>query len=313
MALVGPGSFIRGLADFINDIPIIGDITAAIDKTANYVDPAQILATKVFGMDEDIATDWAHQAGLIAASYGIGELLGGAEAGAGTAATEATGAQLAPLSSYIFGGAEGAGGLTGAEIAAGSSTAAGSTISSEIAPLSSFLAGGSETATIGGEAVASSTVPGELAPLSSYTFGNTPQLTMAEKLLANKQLINYISKAGKFISPEQQQSPVYGGTSSTRVNQPLPEQDVNKMMNETLGSDQPSKMFSGKENTLSNREQNTLYKSFLAGDNKSSLTSTKAGGDLAIKSRVSGKKKNKSTGLKSVSVASPFYQQEEEY
>jgi hypothetical protein len=312
MALVGPGSFIRGLADFINGIPVIGDITAAIDRSANYIDPAQILATKVFGMDEDIATDYAHHAGIIAAFYGLGELLGGAEAGVAASATEASGAELAPLSSYIMGGAEEVGGLTGAEIAAGSSTAAGSSLSGELAPLSSYLAGGSEVAPIGSEAVAASTVPGELAPLSSYTFGNTPQLTVAEKLLANKQLINYISKAGKFISPEQQQSPVYGGTSSTRVNQPLPEQDVNKMMNETLSSDQSSKMFSDKESALSNREQNALYKSFLAGENKSSLTSTKVGGDLAIKSRVS-KKRSKSTGLKSVSVASPFYQQDEEF
>jgi hypothetical protein len=127
-----------------------------------------------------------------------------------------------------------------------------------------------------------------------------------DKLLSPKTL-NAVIKVGNKLNPGESPTVVTGGSSSTRQ---IPEMtDTNSLMKDALGSEQTNK-----STTLSNSEQNALYKRFLSGDEKSSMTSSMTKSDLAFrtlkpKSAKLKEDKDDYTGLRNVSIASPFYQQ----
>ena len=236
-----------------------------------------------------------------------GSAISGAGAGAGASGSAGEAAGLAAESNFaadalIYGGpaAEGMGygsGLT------------------ESALLGEALVYGAPSAIEGGVAAESGLTAAEAASLGAK------ETSVIDKLLSNKKLMDYVVKAGKagvnMANPEQG-AVVAGGSSSSREPQSqIQNQELNAMMKEALGTDQSSTMFNTASVTpIKETEKNVLYKSFLSGDNKSSLTSTKVGGDLAFRTKKSklSDKKSKSyddeytySGLKNISIASPFY------
>ena len=313
------------ISDLIESIPIFGSVVKYADKIALNTDPSQLGTAAIgkligaTGEDGKQFEDWftseearkgaSHGVGLAALSY----LLGGAgAAGAGEGSGEAA------VTGSVAKGAEAA------------TLGEGLTVSGNTSEL--YVGAGAEAAEIsaaeaaaslGGAANAAAYAPATVSGTTGAYVGEgaIPAKTAAEKLLSNKKFINNLMKAGKagmkLASPEEKQT-VYGGSSSTRDPQSqIQNQQLNAMMRDTLGSDQSSAMFNvGSVTPIKETEKNVLYKSFLSGENKSSLTSTKVGGDLAFRTKKSklSDKKSKSfddeytySGLKNISIASPFY------
>jgi hypothetical protein len=143
-----------------------------------------------------------------------------------------------------------------------------------------------------------------------YVGEGAEKASIVDKLLSSARVANSIAKVGTAITPPKPNQSVYGGSSSTRVQQPLQDQEITNLMSEALGPSGTSAKFDRKGVTLNNNEKNILYKSFLSGDKQSPLTTSKVGDDLefrTLKSESPSAKRNKSTGLRNISVASPFY------
>ena len=188
----------------------------------------------------------------------------------------------------------------------------------------SEIATAAETSEAGLTASDVATATGETAPESISFVGkaseagdatfkavsDSPETSFIDRLLNSKNVVPSVIKAGSAVSKmgESPTQVVYGGSSSTRVTQPSQDQDINKLMGNALGPDQSSIMFSNKGITLKNSDQNALTSSFLGG-NFTTLTPSKAKGDLAFRTLKTGPSPKKdSIGLNNVSLASPFYQ-----
>ena len=310
------------ISDFIEGIPVIGKVIELADKLADNTDPSQLGTAGIgkliasTGKDgewfedtftsEDARKGASHGVGLAALAYILGGA-GAAGAGSEAGAAPVTGSVAAET------GAEGAGygagmtvsgNTTGLYVGAGAEAAAGG------ATESAALMGGAANAA----AYAPSTVSG--VTTGSYEAYGAALAAAKNKSIADAGL--KIARAGvNLASPKQEAAPTGGSSSSREPQSQIQNQQLNAMMKEALGTDQSSAMFNTASVTpIKETEKNVLYKSFLSGDNKSSLTSTKVGGDLAFRTKKSklSDKKSKSyddeytySGLKNISIASPFY------
>ena len=309
----------KGTSDLLESIPIVGDVLKTADKIALNTDPSQLstaLVGKLIGGDfedqftsEEARKGASHTVGMGALAYLLSGLSAGSEAAA-TPVSESAGAAAESnfaADAAIYGGAEGEALVAAPEGMAG---------------LSTYTMGGAPAVEFGMTTTGAPAAAGEMAPLSSYALGK--DVSVIDKLLT-KGNINSVIKAGRAINAinnNEQPAPTGGVTAvpGRQVDTSQQEAEINKLMSQALGPDQSSIMFSNKGMTLKTNDQNSLFKSVLGGDSLSklsSLTSTKAGGDLAFKSRVvptkSFKAKNLKSedepyGLKNVSVVSPFYQ-----
>jgi|GEM_PF-6615650 len=300
----------KGTSDFLESIPIVGEVLKTADKVAVNTDPSQLAFSavgKLLGGEveehytgEEARKGAGHTIGMAALAY----LLSGAGAASeGAAATPEVG--------------QAAGIAAESNFAADAAIYGGAGVEAEgMTPLAAYTLGGAPAAEYGLTVTGAPATVGEVAPLSSYTMGQAP--TTAEKLLS-AQNIKSVMKAGKTIYSigNQEGQPTISTSPASSGRQVDPEtQDINKLMGDALGPDQSSLIFDKKGITLKNSDQNAMYKSFLGGDGGSRVGSsmlTQSKGDLAFRTikpepLTDTKEENKYSGMKNTSVASPFYQ-----
>lgn len=293
---------LKPVSDYIESIPVIGDVIKFADKAALNSDPSQLgtsLIGKLIGgnfadtyTSEEARKGASHNIGLAALAY----VLGGGGAAAGEGASVGTGTGEAAVGTGEVAGA----GAVGAEA------------TPELAPLSSYALGGGELSTTG-TVGAGVTASGEIAPLSSFTFG-AKEASLTDKLLTVKNANNLL-RIAKILNPSKK-TPVGSSSTAASGKQVDPNStSINKLMENALGPDQSSLMFDNKGMTLKNSDQNVLYKSFLSGDNKNPLTSMGSGGSLSLKPIIKAKKiksnkgqyiNNEFSSMKDTSIINPF-------
>lgn len=267
------------ISDLIESIPIVGPIIETADKVALNTDPSQLLTSAVGKMiGGDFEDQFTSEESRKGASHTVG---------------------LAALS-YLLAGGEAAGlGGSSAEASA----------SAEAAVVTDFAG---EAAIYGGAGEAAATTEAGLLSQSAVAGSNVAEPSIIDNLLGNKKVIDAVIKAGKagakMVTPEKSPTQTGGASSTMAPQQPIQDKDINQLMKESLG---PS------SNNLFNNKapgnENALYKSFLSGNQSTQLTTNTMGKDLTFKSRVTkpfSSKRNESSGLRNLSIASPFYQQE---
>ena len=319
-------SMLDPLSDYLESIPIIGQILKLADKIALNTDPSQLSTAavgKLIGGDfedqytsEEARKGASHSVGAAAISY----LLGGGEAAAASGGEGAGGAGMAggteagKLAAAQAGSASGTVGSAAAQSASaaqyGSLTAAElSAIAAEDAALSSSGVTAGSSAGI---------APSGAAPYASSA--ETLSESLASKSLSNTELINYLIKAGNAISPKPESTSGSSVTSRTLSQQGLRSQDMDSIMGEALGPSESSAIFDKKGITLKD-EDSALSRRFLSGsDSLIKPKTVKGRSDLAFKTsdeptfnqaEVQEVRKSKGSGysgMENVSLASPFYQ-----
>ena len=275
---------LKPTADYINSIPIIGQVVEKADKLAANTDLSHLGTAaigKIIGGDfedrytsEEARTGAAHVIGTAALAY----LLGGVGGGAGAIGESSASAMAASE-------AGGAGGTAVGSLASGEAAGA---ITAEQAAAAMYA---SEVGGAGGTAVGSLAGAGESG--------------ISEVLsdLAQRQLIS------QMLSGVDQSKPIMtGGYSNQRVTprQDLPANDLAAIMKAALGPDESTAKVDGSGVTVNDGLRRSFMGNSLSSSN-SSLISTKPGGSLSSID-LSTEPKTKSLGLKNISVTSPFYQ-----
>ena len=265
------------ISDFIENIPIVGDVIKYADKLALNTDPSQ-LSTAAFGKliggdteeyytSEKARKGMSHNVGLAALSVAgvLGNLLGGG-GGAAATTTEAGG-----VSAGMGGAGEAASGLTAGMGGAGEATGGGIGAVGEYGALTvaDLAALSAEEASMAGVGITGGEGAGIFssgaAPYAS-SAGTVSKSTLSN-LMSNKLLMQYLMNAGKSLMR-------YGGDTSkglqfTEMNATTANSIRNKsqmkLLSEMLGPDKTNAPSTSTDEEGSKLKKLVMYNSLLKG------------------------------------------------
>jgi len=265
------------ISDFIENIPIVGDVIEYADKLALNTDPSQ-LSTAAFGKliggdteeyytSEKARKGMSHNVGLAALSVAgvLGNLLGGG-GGAAATTTEAGG-----VSAGMGGAGEAASGLTAGMGGAGEATGGGIGAVGEYGALTvaDLAALSAEEASMAGVGITGGEGAGIFssgaAPYAS-SAGTVSKSTLSN-LMSNKLLMQYLMNAGKSLMR-------YGGDTSkglqfTEMNATTANSIRNKsqmkLLSEMLGPDKTNAPSTSTDEEGSKLKKLVMYNSLLKG------------------------------------------------
>ena len=267
------------MSDFIENIPIVGDVIKYADKLALNTDPSQ-LSTAAFGKliggdteeyftSEKARKGASHNIGLAALAVAgvLGNLLGGG-GGAAATTTEAGGVSAGmggagEAASGLTAGMGGAGEAAGGGIAAGAVGEYGALTATELAALSAEEAAMAGVGITGGEGAG--IFSSGAAPYAS-SAGTVSKSTLSN-LMSNKLLMQYLMNAGKSLMR-------YGGDTSkglqfTEMNATTANSIRNKsqmkLLSEMLGPDKTNAPSTSTDEEGSKLKKLVMYNSLLKG------------------------------------------------
>ena len=267
------------MSDFIENIPIVGDVIKYADKLALNTDPSQ-LSTAAFGKliggdteeyftSEKARKGASHNIGLaaLAVTNVLGNLLGGG-GGAAATTTEAGGVSAGmggagEAASGLTAGMGGAGEAAGGGIAAGAVGEYGALTATELAALSAEEAAMAGVGITGGEGAG--IFSSGAAPYAS-SAGTVSKSTLSN-LMSNKLLMQYLMNAGKSLMR-------YGGDTSkglqfTEMNATTANSIRNKsqmkLLSEMLGPDKTNAPSTSTDEEGSKLKKLVMYNSLLKG------------------------------------------------